>query len=66
MTKGAFIEAVTEALRIHDVVGRSEQLALADVSELVCGYFYPTADTTDATICANCGKCKWIHKQTVR
>jgi hypothetical protein len=25
MTKGAFIEAVTEALRIHDVVGRSEQ-----------------------------------------
>ena len=26
MTKGAFIEAVTEALRIHDVVGQSEQL----------------------------------------
>ena len=26
MTKGAFIEAVTEALRIHDVIGQSEQL----------------------------------------
>lgn len=30
MTKGAFIEAVTEVLRIHDIVGLSEHLPCCD------------------------------------
>jgi hypothetical protein len=52
MTKGAFIEAVTEALRIHDVVGRSERL---------CRTFFPDGRTTSATKCKFCGKEKWEH-----
>ena len=55
MTKGAFIEAVTEALRIHDVVGRSEQL--------VCDHNWTYKilyDHTAADVCTKCGK---IEKQ---
>ena len=35
MTKGAFIEAVTDALRIHAVVGRSEQLVCDHPDEAI-------------------------------
>lgn len=35
MTKGAFTEAVTEALRIHAVSGRSEQLVCEHPDEAI-------------------------------
>jgi len=51
MTKGAFIEAVTEALRIHDVVGRSEQLLCPNCkSQNVYEFTY-----TDGIGCNSCG-----------
>ena len=40
------------ALRIHDVVGRSEQL---------CQTFFPDENATSATKCQFCGKEKWEH-----
>lgn len=51
MTKGAFIEAVTEALRIHDVVERSEQLVICKK----CGSseMYQYTKTKDK--CEECG-----------
>ena len=47
-----WLEAQVEALRIHDVVGQSEQL---------CRTFFPDGKTTSATKCQFCGKEKWEH-----
>ena len=44
----AIKEAVTEALRIHDVSG------------MLCGSFDPDNKTSSATKC-NCGREKWEH-----
>ena len=45
-----WLEAKIQALRIHDVVGRSEQL---------CQY---EPDNTTAMNCKHCGDPKWVHK----
>jgi hypothetical protein len=46
-----YIEKVEQALRIHDVVGRIEQL---------CGFFEADTKTSSATKC-KCGREKWEH-----
>jgi len=48
----AVLNAINEALRIHDVVGRSEQL---------CRTFLSDGTTSSATKCRFCGKEKWEH-----
>jgi hypothetical protein len=47
----AIKEAVAEALRIHDVSGRSG---------LLCGFFEADNKTSSATKC-KCGREKWEH-----
>ena len=48
------LELVSQALRIHDVVGRSEQSSkIIDGECMLCG---DVADTKDGWICGDCRK----------
>ena len=47
----SFIETLNQALSIHDVVGRSEQL--------VCDYKYHNRDITTNGECTKCESHKW-------
>lgn len=52
IVKLSFNEGLEQALRIHDIVGRGEQL---------CRTFLSDGTTSSATKCRFCGKEKWEH-----